>query len=363
MCFTVLDKRHSKIENQNTHIDELIAAFLTRKLDQDSIQELMDWVSSSPDNKTYFRQQLDMWSWDIKEKESHLYDEDKAFEIFKERVAQAEDVVGAEIPENEHSKVVPLLRRWNYKIAVAAILFCVIGVVGFFQYKKQDSGSAVASNDQFQSFIQISVPSGERKQYTLPDSSVVWLNAGSVFKYPTDFNGKTRDVYLDGEGYFQVSKDKQHPFIVYTPKGNITVTGTTFNVNSYTSRPGFVTALLEGKVSVQTQNGHTVHLVPLQKSELKDGVLSVSTVSDPDEYKWMEGLICFDNEPITEVLKRLEASFGEKITIEHLGVQNLRLSGKFRINDGLDYALKVLAESYGLKYKHNTNNKEYTILN
>ncbi|MFT4092424.1 MAG: FecR family protein [Niabella sp.] len=222
--------------------------------------------------------------------------------------------------------------------------------------------STITGKEQL-SFIQIMAPPGVRKKCILPDKTVVWINAGSVFKYPSFFSGNTREVFLNGEGYFEVTKDAKHPFIVNTPKGNITVTGTIFNVSAYESKSRFVTALLEGHVYVTSKNGQNVNLMPLQKAELKNDALVRSEITDIDEYKWKDGLICFDNERIGDVLERLETSFGQKITIKHLSDPNILLTGKFRLADGVEYALKILGESYDLMYKLNPDGKGYTIIN
>ncbi len=211
-------------------------------------------------------------------------------------------------------------------------------------------------------YVQVSVAPGETKKMLLPDSTVVWLNAGSTFKYPENFNTDTRDVFLDGEGYFEVTKKAEHPFTVSTSKGKVVVLGTTFNVSAYAGKPRFVTALLQGRVRVNDLQGKSQELAPMKKAELVNGALIVSNVTDTDLYKWKEGLISFDNEPIAEVLDHLANSFGQKIVIRHLKNPDLLLTGKFRMADGLQYALKILGQSYDLKYVKSTRDDSYIIL-
>lgn len=327
------------------------------------MQELKDWVNASDTNKLYFRQMLDKWSSAMEQEQSLHFDKNRAFKRFKLRVFRAEGLMDGnkQLPRNVHH--IPNRRRLYYRIAsYAAVLFIIVGAV-YFLRNERDKNVQNSKNEERLSYIQIKVPAGAREKFTLPDQSVVWLNAGTTFKYPSVFSGDTREVFLNGEGYFQVAKDAKHPFIVNTAKGNITVTGTTFNVYAYDARSRFVTALLEGHVRVNVPNGQTVNLLPAQKAELKNESLSISAVTDPDEYKWMEGLICFENERITDVLENLQNSFGQKITVKHLDKPSLLLTGKFRIGDGLDYALKVLSESYGITYKPDTANRGYVIIN
>lgn len=339
----------------NFHVDELIAAFLAQELDENSTKELLQWVNASPANKLYFRQKLEAWSAAIDKKDARLYNKNKAFQRFRKRLLLAEQ------PVRQSSTGAILRYLSHHKIATYAAMVLIIAGLGGFAYMKGRSGFGLMGTHK-NIYVQISVAPGETKKMLLPDSTVVWLNAGSTFKYPENFNGNTREVFLNGEGYFEVSKDARHPFIVSTSKGNIVVMGTTFNVSAYANKPRFVTALLEGRVRVNDQHGKSLDLVPMKKAELVKDALVVSDITDTDVYKWKEGLISFDNEPIAEVLDHLATSFGQKITIRQLNNPDLLLTGKFRVSDGLAYALKVLSQSYDLKYVKNTRDDSYIIL-
>lgn len=338
------------------HVDELIAAFLAQELDENSTKELLRWVNASAANKLYFRQKLDAWSAAIDEKESHLYDKNKAFQRFRRRLLRAKQ------PDRQSPVSAVLRYLSHHKVASYAAAVLILAGIGGFIYTKGLPGFGITSENK-NLYVNISVAPGETKKMLLPDSTVVWLNAGSTFKYPTSFKGDTREVFLNGEGYFEVRKDAGHPFIVATTKGNIVVTGTTFNVSAYASKPRFVTALLEGHVRVDAQHGKGQDLVPMQKAELVKETLVVSAITDTDIFKWKDGLIAFDNEPITEVLQHLEISFGQKITIKQLNDPDLLLTGKFRISDGLAYALKVLGDSYDFRYIKSPGDNGYIILN
>lgn len=322
--------------------------------------ELEKWVKASAANKRYFKHQLDLWSSSVERKDAYLYDKKEAFANFSHRATLVKE---ENFEPSGVSRVVNLhTRRIYLKIAsCAAILFLMIA--GYFLLIKKQDTLDLPRGQESLSYIQIKVPFGVRKKCILPDKTIVWLNAGTVFKYPANFMGHTRDVQLNGEGYFEVAKDKAHPFIVNTAHGSITVTGTVFNVNAYAKSARFVTALLEGHVRVRSNQGQNIDLVPSQKVELKNNQLFMSSIIDPDEYKWKDGLICFDNEHIADVFVHLETAFGAQITIEHLRNPDLHLTGKFRVSDGLEFALKVLSESYGIKYQANADHKGYVITN
>lgn len=87
---------------------------------------------------------------------------------------------------------------------------------------------------------------------TLADGTKVWLNSRSSLKFPTNFQGKSRNVILDGEGFFTVAKNKEVPFIVKTKKYDVKVLGTEFNILAYSTDSIWETSLLEGSVEIQT---------------------------------------------------------------------------------------------------------------
>lgn len=121
---------------------------------------------------------------------------------------------------------------------------------------------------------QIHVPTGQHVEIMLADGSKVWLNSGSTLTFPSKFNGKKRLVELDGEGFFEVKSDKEHPFIVSTSKYQVKAVGTSFNIYDYQDSPQFEAALLNGKVEVTTnaKKSSVVILTPNQRAALCQGV-------------------------------------------------------------------------------------------
>jgi ferric-dicitrate binding protein FerR (iron transport regulator) len=142
----------------------------------------------------------------------------------------------------------------------------------------------------------ISVPAGQRIDIKLSDGTDVWLNAGTTLRYPVKFEKKrVRQVYLDGEAYFSVSKDKEWPFRVQTPRSSLEVLGTQFNVEDYSNYSWFDVALMEGsvKVSATTSVQEPLVLTPDKRAYFDHGKLVSGPVEDSNLYRWREGLILF----------------------------------------------------------------------
>lgn len=195
------------------------------------------------------------------------------------------------------------------------------------------------------------VPAGQRIHLILADNTDIWLNANSTFRYPTEFSRKERTVYLDGEAFFNVSKDDKKPFMVKTASGDIRVTGTLFNVEAYSKYRGFETSLFEGSVEIYKDDHKLTTLKPDEKSYLKDGELYVTQITDRDKYLWKDGLIAFNNKTLEDILLSLEKYFDIRIQVSTNSLPQHTYTGKFRHSDGVDYALRVLQRSIRFTYE------------
>ena len=204
----------------------------------------------------------------------------------------------------------------------------------------------------------ITVPAGQRVNLDLPDGSNVWLNAGTRMQYPVSFMKDKREVILDGEAYFEVAHNAECPFVVHTGALDVEVLGTKFNVEAYSKRKTFETSLIQGKVRVKSPENKNISviLLPNQKTALKDGKLVVSKIDDFNVYRWKEGLYCFKSKPFAEIMQDLERYYDLKIQLDKQSIARVTLTGKFRISDGLDYALRVLQNDVAFTYKRDKEN-------
>ena len=159
-------------------------------------------------------------------------------------------------------------------IKIAAVIALTLG--GSFIYRQMQTEQTPIALQT------ITVPAGQRINITLADGTNVWLNARTTIQYPITFNEKERLVKLDGEAYFDVTKDKSKPFIVQTDNYNVEVLGTQFDVNAYSETGEFETTLMSGSVKVASVSDSTqkITLKPNNKVFLQDGKLHVTAVDD-----------------------------------------------------------------------------------
>ncbi len=232
-----------------------------------------------------------------------------------------------------------------WMVSTAAAVFLLLLVSGLYWVHLQEERKLLGQYHTLQ------VPAGQRINLILADNTNVWLNANSIFRYPTAFAKKERTVYLEGEACFEVSKNKEKPFIVKTNEGDINVTGTSFNVKVRSEHQIFETSLFEGSVDIYDNHRKKVSLKPNQRSVFENGQLVVSQITDYDQFLWRKGLIAFDNKSLEDILETLSAYFDVQIRIEAQSLPEHTYTGKFRQSDGIDYALRVLQKSIRFSYE------------
>lgn len=200
----------------------------------------------------------------------------------------------------------------------------------------------------------VSVNSGQRAGITLPDGTIVHLNSESKLTYTPDFNGKLREVTLEGEGFFEVTPNKEKPFIVKTSVFDVEVLGTSFNVSVYNDENIVETALIEGKVKLTMNKcpSKPVYLTPSQKFvySRNDRKGSISIMEEDSELAWKQGILAFNAVPLTEVFRRIERWYGVTIHYDRDTIVNDKFTGQFKMIS-IQEMMNILRMHYNLKFK------------
>lgn len=208
------------------------------------------------------------------------------------------------------------------------------------------------SNTQKEAVLnQVVVPYGQRQRVLLSDGTLVQLNAGSKLTFPASFSGKTREVFLKGEGFFEVSKNAQMPFIVKTDQIDIRVLGTTFNISAYGDEQFVTTVLLEGKVNVEQKDkifaNEKLTLVPGQGCfySVADRHSNVKEVNVNDYVLWKDGLYKFEDMPLREVANRVRRYYNMNIQVNDEQLANTLVSGKLVLTDDFTEVMQYLSKT------------------
>jgi transmembrane sensor len=260
--------------------------------------------------------------------------------------------------------------------AAAASVF----IIWFFARNSEDISSKNSDNT-------VSTNAGYKASVNLPDGSKVWLNRDSKITYDGDFKGKTREIFLSGEAFFDIAKDKTRPFIIHTRTINLKVLGTAFNVRSYESGKETEAALVHGSIEVTLLNNpdKKITLKPgekiLVKNSLTVDTLSTykkSEVNDEDEpiavlakmhyygndssiveTSWTKNRLVFYDERLDKIALNLERWFNVSVLIKEEQLKKGKYTAKIEEGDTLEEVLEALKAVEGFHYS--INNKEVII--
>ncbi|MBB4804681.1 hypothetical protein HNP37_004778 [Flavobacterium nitrogenifigens] len=200
----------------------------------------------------------------------------------------------------------------------------------------------------------LKIPYGKKFEVQLSDGTVVHLNSGTSLRYPVQFGkNKRREVYLTGEAYFEVSKDKAHPFTVNAQEVNVEVLGTKFNVDSYTNNTSTDVVLVEGKVSLyKQQKTNQVYLTPGLKGSNLKGQDAISTEQVNTDYytAWVKGSLVFKNASFADIIKKLERQYNVTFINRNKTLGKEIFNARFD-NEPIEVVLKYFSDSYKIDYQ------------
>jgi len=201
-----------------------------------------------------------------------------------------------------------------------------------------------------------STPRGGTYQITLPDGSKAWLNAASSIRFPASFSGLVnRKVVLDGEAYFEVSKNKKQPFVVETKNQDVTVLGTHFNISSYADEGSVKTTLLEGSVKVSSGSRNdgvnAVVLKPNQQSILTNNKINVIPIDAQEAVAWKNGEFLFNNEPLGSIMNKVSRWYDVEIVYENSKMNQKRFWGSITRFTNVSDVLKMLELTGDVHFK------------
>lgn len=320
----------------------IIAKSFSEKLDEQETAELENWKLSSSENLKEYNDFVSIWTQSASLKMPNAINEPSALNTIR-----------------NNSGIFSSRKRWiNWLTQAAAVLVLSIVFSGIYNYlNKEDHENIVTESSSLPVYQEVKAAYGTQAKVELADGTIVYLNSGSKLRFPLTFeNQKQRKVNLDGEGYFSVTKMKQHPFIVETSQMNIRVLGTIFNVDAYSDNSMINVALVKGSVELQQNIGENTEdlmkLAPNQVASLNktDKTLVKTDVDDLNKYTaWINGRIVFYDDPIQTVVKKLGKWYNVDITISDKRLENYRFTGTF-MDESLEQILSILSRTSPMSY-------------
>ncbi len=364
------------MQDKPKHIELIIDALFSGTASESEIERLRCWINESPDNKAL----LDDYR--IIHYLLKIYKQKKRY--LPERAWQTNSFLLEQDKKPTLSKS-NHFTRWFYRIACITVLAFTAGMVVMYYFMKPEVQTLVSSDH----FSEYTVPYGSKAKLTLPDSSTVWVNAGSVLRYHSDFNQVDREVFVEGEAYFQVSKNPSKPFYVRTSTVTLKVLGTSFNLKAYPDETNIETTVEEGTVQVLSniegvqmgelilnagqkatvarsktqraieQNEEMIQKNSVSSEQYEDkNVIQYATVADDVDTEiytgWKDKRWPIEQESLATLAIKLERRYDVKISFADEQLKRYSFSGVLE-NETLEQVLEAIKLSAPINYKVSHN--------
>lgn len=310
----------------------ILKKYLMRECSEEELNEVSTWIKESDEHAHQLFRMEEIFQ--LGKRNSHT--DEQRMNLAEKRLYNKLD------QEKYKQNKTMRINQWMKYAATIAVLLFVGGGAGYWFYQN-DTDMLVAVADE-----------GIVKELTLPDGTKVWLNNAAKLTYPREFSKDERNVHLEGEAYFEVSKNRHQPFIVESDAMRIRVLGTTFNFKCDKRCRVAEASLIEGEIEVKgnKEEGQII-LTPGQRAELNrsTGRLTVKQVDPKMDAVWHDDLIPFEKADIFTITKALERFYNVKIILAPDIRSDKTYSGVLKKKSNIESVLKSLQNSIPVNYK------------
>ena len=202
-------------------------------------------------------------------------------------------------------------------------------------------------------YNKLSIPRGGEYRIELEDGTKIWMNSESRLRYPVAFFNDTREVYLEGEAYFEVQRDVNRPFIVHSGEQKVTVLGTSFGISCYASEVNDYTTLVSGKVKVDFKRGKQSFVLEpgMQVAyDKKSGIATERKVDVAEFVAWKNGKYVFKQKRLEDILSTLSRWYDFEVFYQNEDVKEILFSGELRRFDDFNYLLRLIERTSDVKF-------------
>ena len=324
------------MEEQNKYISDLLIRYVNGLYTRNDIETLRKLASSITERAKLESEMDRVWNeaQDLPQSDSHNH------LLYKK---EAQDLLDK---TRKRERRISLSTFIKYAASIAIIVSIGFGAKLYLNHSAKQHTSA---SDHL--LTEISVNHGEHKQVTLPDGTVVHLNAGTVMRYPTEFTSDIRLVEMEGEAFFNVMRDEGKPFIVRTRQADVKVLGTSFNVKAYQEDELMAVSVRTGKVEVDMPES-VMRLLPNEQIIVNNtnGEILKKNEDAQKVTAWLQGGLYFNRTPISSVIHDLERMYNQEIVLDPNVVFDDYIYGEHD-NKSLEAVLNAIQYSTGIRYR------------
>jgi ferric-dicitrate binding protein FerR (iron transport regulator) len=353
------------MNQEPSSFENLILRFIQGTASEDEVRELEKWISEDPDRLQTLRQLADSWSM------AELADPAAGL-----RQQHAWERLKADLVQEPDTGIRPIRKvRMPAFLRIAATILIAAGFTWFVSYRYYKSDRQIGQ------MIEVSTPFGSRTHMVLPDSSEAWLNAGTTIRYDAHSFQRKRELYLEGEAFFEVKPDPKRMFVVATSDISVRVYGTSFNIKSFPEEGSIETTLIEGRISLARNSDmplrkqKQVYLEPNQKATFikKEGriafadTMNIESVQDGRTLKpgniliydevdgeqitsWTKGQLVIESEPLIDLSAKLARKYDIRFVFKDEAAKKIKFSGILQ-DESLEQVMYAMQLASPITYK------------
>lgn len=337
----------------------LIQRYVTGNAGAKERQAVETWMVESRENRRIVQELKEIWN--QASPENFEVDVQHAWEQFSYRNQRKTNTSTPAIGYVRRESRMPV---YLFRAAAVILLALFASLFVHYQMNLENQRDAIQAS-AFNVLQELETEKGEKARVTFSDGTRVTLNSASSVQFPKEFHGNTREVFLDGEAYFEVAHNPDKPFIVHSQEARVEVLGTEFNVRGWSEDPGVEVVVRGGAVSVQSSTRQPyerseIILTDGLRTEVQRGQNPIEPIKvDPIKHLlWTSGGIHFDSEPFRGVVRDLERRFNVNITVGDETLFDVPYTGTFQYAE-LDEILSVIATSMDVGFSRQGSQIEF----
>ena len=315
------------------HYIQLIYKYFKGAISSKEKIELKNWLDASEENRTLKNNIEQDW------KLSEQYSPDLDIDVKADFKRLQQRIRAQKAKQNTEPKIRSINSRQQWFAIAAAI---ILAITAGWWLTNDDHGAIEQSLQIAQTSI------GEKREILLVDGSKVWLNENSRLSFPTSFSSNQRKVELEGEAFFEIEKNPDAPFTIEMAEANVTVLGTSFNINARAENPQLAVIVRTGKVRLQSnQNKESLILIKGEKGllDVKSHVLEKQKEADSNDFAWQTGVLRFKGKPLSEVIDIINDFYKGEATISQISMRQCLFDGRLQ-EENLQGALESIADAF-----------------
>jgi len=314
------------------NIELIIQHFLQKNASDEEQNFLLYWLKENPENQKWLFGEKDIW---------------EASQLGSEKLNRIQEEQWLRLQQHLSKDKARKIRFIEF-VRIAAIVVIAIGA-GWFGHLLF-AGFSSGNHDVEMQTVEAS--KGQIKEIFLADGTHVWLNSDSKLLFPSAFTKDTREIKLQGEAFFEVTTNHEHPFLVRTKNHTVKVTGTRFNICEYPESKIIETTLVEGSVKIITGN-LMKDIFPGQQSTFYTETAKIEIGEKDFEIytAWKDGIYDFNNQQVTKIFQIMERWWDVKIRYPENKLKNERYSGVLRKHKTIEQHLKVIKQLIPIEYE------------